>query len=328
MHDDGWATDSYAGPGPLGTRPEVDTAWYGLEECATLAFDRHERTGRAVRRPPRSDAARARPRHAAARDAGDLPDRPDVEGKRAWENLCAGAYFYLDPHDRAVVATTDRRILEFATSDASGRRRRSGGARRFDVSDEVPGDDCLVALMPDWAGPDLVRHRRTGGSARSTRRPGEVQVPRPRRGGRQLARGRRAGRLRRHGRARCTGCRPTAPASRGSTGARRTTAATRAEARPALPRQRHHPDGAARRPGGDHRQRRPADERGLLRRRRPAGRSAGAPVFERRTRARPRTRWSRWATASSWRTTTATPAPRARSSGGPHARHRPRRPRR
>ena len=43
MHNDGWASDTYAGAGPLGRDPEVDTAWYGLEECATLAFDQRER---------------------------------------------------------------------------------------------------------------------------------------------------------------------------------------------------------------------------------------------------------------------------------------------
>ncbi len=38
MHDDAWASDSYTRAGPLGESPEVDTAWYGIEECATLAF--------------------------------------------------------------------------------------------------------------------------------------------------------------------------------------------------------------------------------------------------------------------------------------------------
>ena len=80
-----------------------------------------------------------------------LPDRPHVKGKRAWENLCAGAYFYLDAEDRAVVATTDGRILEFATSAPSGRAQLKQ-ERAFDVSADLPGGDCLVALMPDWAG--------------------------------------------------------------------------------------------------------------------------------------------------------------------------------
>ena len=81
----------------------------------------------------------------------DLPDRLDVEGKRPWENLCGGAYFYLDEHDRAVLATTDRRILAIATSDADGDPDLTVDAT-YDVSDVVPEDDCLIALMPDWDG--------------------------------------------------------------------------------------------------------------------------------------------------------------------------------
>jgi hypothetical protein len=151
MHDDGWATDAYRGPGPLGRSPRVDTAWYGLEECATLAFDR---TGRIValcgdlRGPVLHvlDPETMRPL-ATLR----LPDRPEVEGKKPWENLCAGAYFYLDRRDRAVVATTDRRVLEVSTSDANGQPRLRV-ERSFDVAGEVPRADCLVALMPDWSG--------------------------------------------------------------------------------------------------------------------------------------------------------------------------------
>src|SRR5438105_9034216 len=39
MHDDAYATDSYAGPGPTGRRITVNSALYGIEECATEAFD-------------------------------------------------------------------------------------------------------------------------------------------------------------------------------------------------------------------------------------------------------------------------------------------------
>ena len=151
MHDDGWATDAYRGPGPLGRSPEVQTAWYGLEECATLAFDSEERIVALcgdLRGPVLHvlDPENMRPL-ATMR----LPDRPEVKGKKPWENLCAGAYFYLDRDDRAVVATTDRRVLEVSTSDATGRPRLKV-ERSFSVADEVPHDDCLVALMPDWAG--------------------------------------------------------------------------------------------------------------------------------------------------------------------------------
>ena len=151
MHNDAWATDSYDGAGPTGDRPDVDSAWFGVEECATLAFDSHDRIvalcgdleGPTLRI---LDAETMRPI-----ETKDLPDRPDVDGKRAWENLCGGAYFYLDEHDRAVLATTDRRILAIATSDAGGEPDLTVDAT-YDVSDVVPDDDCLIALMPDWDG--------------------------------------------------------------------------------------------------------------------------------------------------------------------------------
>lgn len=151
MHNDGWASDSYEGGGPLGHDAEVDTAWYGLEECATLAFDSHERVIALcgdLQGPVLHVLDRESMRPLATRR---LPDRPDVPGKKPWENLCAGAYFYLDPEDRVVVATTDRHVLEVSTSDASGRPGLRV-TREYPVADAVPAGDCLVALMPDWSG--------------------------------------------------------------------------------------------------------------------------------------------------------------------------------
>ncbi len=151
MHNDGWATDAYQGAGPLGDRPEVDTAWLGLEECATLAFDTHERLVALcgdLEGPVLHVLDRETMRPLATRR---LPDRPDVPGKRPWENLCAGAYFYLDTSDRAVVATTDRHILQVATSDSSGQPRLRV-TRDYPVAEAVPASDCLIALMPDWSG--------------------------------------------------------------------------------------------------------------------------------------------------------------------------------
>ena len=50
-----------------------------------------------------------------------------------------------------MVATTDRRVLKVSTSDGTGRPRLRV-ERSFSVADAVPRDDCLIALMPDWAG--------------------------------------------------------------------------------------------------------------------------------------------------------------------------------
>ncbi|MDX6374984.1 MAG: hypothetical protein QOD98_3972 [Nocardioidaceae bacterium] len=144
MHDDGWATDSYQGPGPLGRDPQVTTSWFGLEECATLAFDPD---GRLVglcgdRTGPKMhvlDPGTMRPLETL-----DLPDR-EKSDKKPWEDLCGGAYFYLDAQARAVVATTDRRVL---TVDSHGLKVLD----EVDLNDVVPNDDCLVALLPDWDG--------------------------------------------------------------------------------------------------------------------------------------------------------------------------------
>src|SRR4029453_10815515 len=74
----------------------------------------------------------------------DLPDREESD-KQPWEDLCGGAYFYLDAEARAVVATTDRRGL---TGDSDGLEVLD----EVDLNDVVPDDDCLVALLPDWEG--------------------------------------------------------------------------------------------------------------------------------------------------------------------------------
>ena len=144
MHDDAWATDSYQGPGPLGKDPEVTTSWYGLKECATLAFDPDgrivalcgDRTGPVMHV---LDPETMRPLETL-----DLPDREESD-KQPWEDLCGGAYFYLDAEARAVVATTDRRVL---TVDSDGLEVLD----EVDLNEVVPDDDCLVALLPDWEG--------------------------------------------------------------------------------------------------------------------------------------------------------------------------------
>ncbi|GGO74384.1 hypothetical protein [Nocardioides deserti] len=151
MHHDAWATDATVHPGPLGESPRVETAWYGVEECATLAFDSHERLVALCGdlQGPRMHVLD--PESMRPLVSKDLPDRPDVEGKQPWENLCAGAYFYLDAEDRAVVATTDRRVLVVATSDADGDADLTTEATH-DLGVQVPADDCLIAVLPDWQG--------------------------------------------------------------------------------------------------------------------------------------------------------------------------------
>ena len=91
MHNDGWATDSYEGEGPLGRDPEVATAWYGLEECATLAFDSRDRMVGLCGdlRGPVLHVIDPETLHPMA--TRRLPDRPEVEGAAPWESpVCRG----------------------------------------------------------------------------------------------------------------------------------------------------------------------------------------------------------------------------------------------
>ncbi|NPC97087.1 hypothetical protein HOQ23_09930 [Nocardioides sp. zg-DK7169] len=169
MHNDAWSSDAYPGPGPVGDSVEVDSAWFGLEECATLAFDRHDRlvalcgdlSGPTLRV---LDPDSMRPLASKT-----LPERADT-GTRPWEDLCGGSYFYLDAADRAVLATTDRRVLVVETSDAEGEADLTTHATH-DLTSAVPEDDCLIALMPDWSGRIwwVTREGRVGTIARDGR---------------------------------------------------------------------------------------------------------------------------------------------------------------
>lgn len=151
MHNDAWSSDAYAGPGPTGDSPEVDTAWYGVEECATLAFDEHERLVALCGDLSGPVLHVLDPDTMRALVTKDLPDREGTSGEKPWEDLCGGSYFYLDADDRAVLATTDRKVLVVATDDGAGDPDLTTDAS-YDLSSVVPDDDCLIALMPDWNG--------------------------------------------------------------------------------------------------------------------------------------------------------------------------------
>ena len=137
------APDSSANPGPLGLQPEVETAWLGLQRCGRLEATSlsvlvalcSDRSGPVLRLV---DAETMRPT-----TTQDLPDAAD--------SSCTGDTFYLDAADRAVVATTDRRVLAVHTRSADG-EPGLGTDTTWDLKPYVPYGDCLVALAPDWAG--------------------------------------------------------------------------------------------------------------------------------------------------------------------------------
>lgn len=137
-------------PGPLGDSPEVDSSWFGLERCRGGAIDSHDRIVTLCddRRGPVLRVVDPGSMNPVAGKA--LPAR-DPEAAGSAGHACAGSHFYLDDGDHAVVATADRRVLVVATADADGDPDLTTSAS-VDLGGQVPADDCLVALAPDWRG--------------------------------------------------------------------------------------------------------------------------------------------------------------------------------
>lgn len=147
MHDDAYASDAYEVSGPLGRRLQVRSATYGVSECATIAFDSRDRIvglcggleGFGLRLIDPTTLTSLATLTTSSRNLLAL-DNP-------FTDLCGGTYFYLDRADRAYLLTTTKQVWEVQVT-ATGFTR----LRTFDLAADVPGDDCVIATMPDWSG--------------------------------------------------------------------------------------------------------------------------------------------------------------------------------
>lgn len=144
-HADASASGSSPWAGPLGLQPEVETAWFGLQECASLAVDSHDRLVAMCEDRSGPSLHVVDPDSMRKVASKGLPDREDSD------ETCAGASFFLDARDRAVLATTDRTVLAVSTSDGNGDAELSTD-ESWDLKPYVAYGDCVVALLPDWAG--------------------------------------------------------------------------------------------------------------------------------------------------------------------------------
>jgi hypothetical protein len=151
MHNDAYATDAYAGPGPLGRKLQLSSATYGIEECATMAFDRKGRIEALCGGLEGSRLMLLDPETLDVLAAHPMPPRRLNPEKTPLEDICAGAYFYLDHRDRAVIATTDAQIWVVGQTETP---LGTGFEllKQYDLAAHVPDGDCLVALLPDQDG--------------------------------------------------------------------------------------------------------------------------------------------------------------------------------
>ena len=160
MHGDAWASDTQAAPGPLGRSPTVrSTARASIGgECATVAFDRRGRIVTVCASFAGMDLLLLDPTSLRQLARYPLPQRPSTRSldlRRIVTDTSGGAYFYLDPQDRAVLATSDHQIRVVALQDGP-----EGPAfrleRRYDLEPGLAaagfGDDPVVTTLPDWQG--------------------------------------------------------------------------------------------------------------------------------------------------------------------------------
>jgi hypothetical protein len=147
MHDDAYASDAYEVSGPLGRNLRVRSATYGVSECATIAFDSQGRIvglcggleGFTLRLIDPTTLTQIAQLKTSTRDLLSLSN--------PFSDICGGTYFYLDKDDVAYVLTTTKQIWRTQVG-ATGLTRTA----TYDVAAQVPGDDCVVATMPDWSG--------------------------------------------------------------------------------------------------------------------------------------------------------------------------------
>jgi hypothetical protein len=147
MHNDAYATDAYEGGGPRGENLQVTSASYGVAECATVTFDSR---GRLVGLCGGLEGFRLMlidPDTLESQASYTTSRRDVTSGANPLTDLCGGAYFYLDHRDRAVVETSDGRVLVVEVTDSGFRL-----VEEYDVTPAIPEGDCLIALLPDWEG--------------------------------------------------------------------------------------------------------------------------------------------------------------------------------
>ena len=150
IHNDGWQTNTYRRPGPLGRRPTTISNSLG-SECGSITFDSH---GRIVATciGVRTGLYLIDPKTLATLGYYQLPGR-DVQSIAAhpdpFNDFSGGGYFYLDNRDRAVVATHDGHLLVLAENrDATGFVLR----RSYNIAPVLRQGETLNSALPDSSG--------------------------------------------------------------------------------------------------------------------------------------------------------------------------------
>jgi hypothetical protein len=151
VHNDGYQSDTYTWPGPLGRSPSVNSQFFGtFGSCGiTIAFDR---LGRPLTTCISADTQQLRLMDPTTLDTlatYQLPPRVIPPGGNPLTSS-GGAYFYVDQNDRAVVSTG--RTIRVVALTGGGANPGFQLAKLYDLTSVVPEGDQLNSAIPDWSG--------------------------------------------------------------------------------------------------------------------------------------------------------------------------------
>ncbi|HVL90584.1 MAG TPA: hypothetical protein VM841_10170, partial [Actinomycetota bacterium] len=150
LHNDAYQTDAYDGGGPLGVSPAIRSTFH-VAECASVTFDA---AGRIVTICVGFDGPRLvlmNPHSLDTLAAFPLPPRNPLTLASVFSSFSGGGYFYLDHLDRAVIPTTDGRILIVGVAETAAGPAFVPAAA-YDLAPHVPPGDGIVSVLPDWDG--------------------------------------------------------------------------------------------------------------------------------------------------------------------------------
>jgi hypothetical protein len=172
IHDDGWQSDTYRRPGPLGVSPQTLSSSIG-GVCASIAFDRRGRIVTTCVGVTRA-VYLVDPRTLDVIDQLALPGLITDSlgsGSNPFQGFSGGAYFYLDHHDRAVIGTADGRFLVVKV-------RRDGLVLRkqFDLAGLLGQGEVLNSGLPGSDGLVWFVTKKNGGVGTLSLRTGRTRL--------------------------------------------------------------------------------------------------------------------------------------------------------
>ncbi len=152
IHNDGYQTDAYDGPGPLGESMQV-TSTFLASDCASVTFDSRGRIVSVCVGVAQPTLRVLDPTTLQTLASMGLPNRDPLttDPTKLFTDFSGGGYFYLDEQDRAVVGTYNRHIKTVRTADDTGAPKLTV-VRDVNLNRVIPSNDKLISALPDWSG--------------------------------------------------------------------------------------------------------------------------------------------------------------------------------